>query len=144
MRNENDNRARSITVGTAFGGVTEIMMRNSLGDVTWCILQPVEVVELVHQLTANIGCHINITPRKDFAAWRDWRYTDEELAWYRGEQGPPGVGWAPIVQKSEHYENGTSLPPPEKQPGLNPIQVETEPKKIKEKIKRKELTKEQP
>ncbi|NDB84777.1 MAG: hypothetical protein EB127_19030 [Alphaproteobacteria bacterium] len=69
---EVDSRARSVTVGTAFGGVTEIIMRRNDGSMTWCILQPVEVVELIHQLSANIGCHISIRPRNDFSSWRGW------------------------------------------------------------------------
>lgn len=80
---ENTSRARSITVGTAFGGVTEIMMRKNDGGVIWCVLQPVEVVELIHQLSANIGCHISIKPRSDFSSWRGWN-TD------RNEEGELG------------------------------------------------------
>lgn len=141
MENENDNRARSITVGTAFGGVTEVMMRNNKGEVIWCLLQPVEVVEFIHQLSANIGCHINIIPRKDFAAWRDWRYNSEELAWSRGDQHFQGVGWAPHPKLSqENWENATKLAAPEEQAGFNLLKVE--PEKNKQRRKRKELTKE--
>ena len=39
-------RARSVTVGTAFGGTTEISMRANDGSNLWCIMQPVEVIEL--------------------------------------------------------------------------------------------------
>ena len=74
----NLNRARSITVGTAFGGTTEIMMRGDGGRHMWCIMQPVEVTELIHQLAANIGCHIAVKPRDDFASWREWRVSDAE------------------------------------------------------------------
>ena len=69
----NASRSRSITVGTAFGGVTEISMRSESGEVLWCLMQPVEVTELIHQLAGNIGCHIAIQPRKDFASWRAWK-----------------------------------------------------------------------
>jgi hypothetical protein len=69
---DNLNRARSITVGTAFGGVTEIMMRGD-GKHLWVLLQASEIVELIHQMAANIGCHIHIQPRDDFASWRKWR-----------------------------------------------------------------------
>jgi hypothetical protein len=89
------NRARSVTVGTAFGGTTELMMRKNDGTVVWALLQPVETVELIHQLAANIGCHIHVQPRDDFASWRDWRHTDFALNCYRGEQHLPGVGHAP-------------------------------------------------
>jgi hypothetical protein len=39
-RESNRNRARSITVGTAFGGTTEVMMRSDGGRHIWCTMQP--------------------------------------------------------------------------------------------------------
>lgn len=72
----NFNRARSITVGTSFGGTTEIMMRGDGGKHMWCTMQPVEVIELIHQLSANVGCHISMKPRDDFSSWRDWRVSE--------------------------------------------------------------------
>ena len=77
-RESNRNRARSITVGTAFGGTTEIMMRSDGGRHIWCIMQPCEVVELIHQLSANVGCNVALKPRDDFASWRDWRVSEAE------------------------------------------------------------------
>lgn len=74
----NRNRARSITVGTAFGGTTELMMRSDGGRHLWCAMQPVEVVELIHQLAANVGCNAVLKPRDDFASWRDWRVSEAE------------------------------------------------------------------
>jgi hypothetical protein len=74
----NLSRARSINVGTAFGGTTEIMMRGDGGRHMWCVMQPVEVTELIHQLAANIGCHIAVKPRDDFASWREWRVSEAE------------------------------------------------------------------
>lgn len=74
----NINRARSVTVGTSFGGTTEIMMRSDGGRHIWCAMQPVEVVELIHQLAANVGCSADVKPRKDFASWRDWRVSEAE------------------------------------------------------------------
>lgn len=113
------NRARSVTVGTAFGGITEISMRRNNGEVVWCLLQPVEVMEFIHQLSANIGCHINIIPRQDFASWRDWRLTPEEIEHYRGLQMLPGHGWPPHANDmAPHAQLGASLPSPEKQQGL--------------------------
>lgn len=71
-------RARSVTVGTAFGGQTEISMRGHNGSNLWCIMKPVEVIELIHQLAANAGCHIHIKPRDDFSSWREWRVSEAE------------------------------------------------------------------
>ena len=119
--NSNDNRAQSITVGTAGGGTTEISMRSNTGAFLWNAYQPVEIVELIHQLAANIGCHIQVRPRQDFASWRDWKYTEEELAHYRGEQFWPATGHAPHVNDlSPHRTVGANLPAPAQQPGLNP------------------------
>jgi hypothetical protein len=115
----NLSRARSVTVGTCFGGTTEIMMRGEGGKHLWCVMQPVEVTELIHQLAANIGCHIQVQPRKDFASWRDWKYSEEELLHYSGAQTVPGLGFAPHVNAiGPHQERGQVLPPPEQQPGL--------------------------
>lgn len=113
-------RARSVTVGTAFGGVTELIMRGGDNTFTFAIMQPVEVIELIHQLSANVGCHMQLVPRKDFASWRDWKLTEAELAHYRGVQSLPGVGWPPYANDmAPHNQVGANLPPPEQQPGLN-------------------------
>lgn len=113
-------RARSITAGIVPGGVTEVMMRGN-NDYMWMILQPVEVVEFIHQLAANIGCHIHIQPRRDFASWRDWNYTQEELEHYRhGGGGLLASGHAPHVNDMAlHMDVGKNLPPPDEQPSLN-------------------------
>ena len=87
-------RARSITVGTCFGGTTEIMMRGN-NSYMWTPMQPVEVVELINQLAANIGCHVALKPRKDFASWRDWRVTEEEKVALNG--------WAPFSNDISPY-----------------------------------------
>jgi hypothetical protein len=107
----NASRARSITVGTAFGGVTEVSMRGDGGEFLWCIMQPVEVTELIHQLAGNIGCHIAIQPRKDFASWRDWKVTDEERLHLNGHPPFPN-------ELLPHMQVGNNLPPPEEQPGM--------------------------
>jgi hypothetical protein len=103
-------RAVSITVGTCFGGTTEVAMRGESGQTLWCVMQPVEVIELIHQLSANIGCHIAVKPREDFASWRQWKATDHMIA---------GNGWPPFVNDmAPHSQVGANLPPPEQQPGL--------------------------
>lgn len=106
----NAARSKSITIGTAFGGVTEISMRGDGGDFLWCILQPVEVTELIHQLAGNIGCHINIQPRRDFASWRDWKVTDEEKLRLNGHPPHPN-------DLLPHSQVGMTLPI-ENQPGM--------------------------
>lgn len=114
---ENDfNRARSISVGTSFGGTTELMMRMNNGRTVWAALQPVEVVELIHQLAANVGCHLMLKPRNDFASWRNWKVTESEKKHLNGH--PPFVNdMAPFM------DVGASLPPPEEQPGLIPAMM---------------------
>ena len=111
-RKSNLSRARSVTVGTAFGGVTEISMRGDGGDFLWCVMQPVEVTELIHQLAGNIGCHIHIQPRKDFASWRDWKVTDEDKLLLNGHPPHPN-------DMALSMQVGLNLPPPEEQSGMN-------------------------
>jgi hypothetical protein len=108
-------RARSVTVGTAFGGVTEISMRSQEGYVTWAPLQPIEVIELIHQLAANVGCHINIQPRDDFSSWREWRVTEQEKLHLNGRPPFPN-------DMALHNHVGATLPSAAEQPGL---QIET-------------------
>lgn len=106
------NRARSVTVGTCFGGTTELMMRGNNGSVLWAPMQPVEVIELIHQLAANVGCHIALKPRHDFASWRNWKADATMIA---------GNGWPPFVNDmAPHQHIGQQLPAPEQQPGLQP------------------------
>ena len=107
----NLNRARSVTVGTAFGGTTEVSLRGNDGKTLWCLLQPVEVIELIHQLAANVGCHINLQPRKDFSSWRDWRVSEEEKLHLAGH--PPFVN-----EMAPHNNVWANLPPPDQQPGM--------------------------
>ena len=105
------NRARSITVGTTFGGTTEIGMRCNDGRFVWSVMQPVEVIELIHQLAANVGCHINLAPRRDFSSWRDWRVSEEERLHLNGHPPFPN-------DMAPYNQVGANLPPPEQQPGL--------------------------
>ena len=115
------SRARAVTVGTAFGGSIEVSLRKGDGSSVFAILQPVETVELIHQLAAATGCHIHLQPRKDFSSWRNWNHTDEELANFRGGHSLPGAGHPPHSNAiSPFAEVGANLPPPEQQPGLQP------------------------
>ena len=107
----NATRSRSVNVGTAFGGVTEISMRGDAGQALWCLLQPVEAIELIHQLAANVGCHIALKPREDFSSWRGWKVSEQEKLNLQGH--PPFAGEVPTAQNV-----GANLPPPEQQPGM--------------------------
>lgn len=105
----NLTRARSITVGTAFGGTTEVSMRGDGGQSLWCLMQPVEVIELIHQLAANVGCHLQLKPRDDFSSWRDWRVSEAERQHLNGH--PPFVN-----DMAPHQQLGAS--------GFNQIEAE--------------------
>ena len=112
----NVNRARSVSVGNSFGGTIELTMRDSKGEIIWATLQPVEVIEMIHQLAASVGCHIHIQPRKDFSSWRQWNDEKELL---------PNGTWAPF---SEHPPLAKITDNPEEQPGFN---FETDKEKVK-------------
>ena len=81
----NVNRARSITVGTAFGGVVEISLRTDT-NVFFAQLQPTEAVEIIEQLASACGLQIAMRPKQDFSAWRDWGdgETDIKVIWKGG------------------------------------------------------------
>ena len=68
---QTQTRGRSVTIGTAGGGVIELCIR---GDFTslWYQLSPTEAVELMGQLAAAAGVEIVMRPRQDFASWRSW------------------------------------------------------------------------
>jgi len=136
-REGDQDRARSITVGTAFGGTAELSMRRNDGRTTWVLLQPVEVIELIHQLAANVGCHIQLKPRQDFASWRGWvsnndnaiGFDDSTMKTLAVEEEKPiavsyntGVGWPAHISEEECFiqqHKGTKNLLPEEQPGLN-------------------------
>jgi len=93
----NLNRSKSIAVGTSFGGTTEISMRGNGDRFLYCIMQPVEVIELIHQLAANVGCHIALKPRNDFGSWREWRISEAEKQHLHGH--PPFVNDMAVFQR---------------------------------------------
>ena len=69
---QNTNRARSVTVGTAFGGIVELMMRSDYATV-WAQMQPVEAIELMEQIAAGCGVEIAMRPKQNFSSWRGWQ-----------------------------------------------------------------------
>jgi hypothetical protein len=68
---ENQTRARSLTIGTATGGIIEVGMRGDHSHL-WYLLQPTEAVEIIGQIAAAAGLEIAMRPRQDFASWRSW------------------------------------------------------------------------
>lgn len=104
-------RGRSINVGNAFGGTVEISIRGEDNSL-WVLLQPVEVIELIHQLAGNIGCHIHVKPRDDFASWREWK-DSSQLA-----SGNPSDH---LLDYDKNQLIATKLPPPAEQPGVKKI-----------------------
>lgn len=109
---EVSERARSITVGTCFGGTVEIGMRRQDGEHTFGVFQPVEVIELIHQLAASVGCHVALKPRTDFSSWRRWKVEPHMDA---------GPNWPPFVNDLEpHKTVGAQMPHALEQPGMQP------------------------
>lgn len=109
----NRYRARSVVVGTAFGGTVEVAMRSNDGSYLWATLQPVEVTELIHQLAANIGCHINLQPRQDFSSWRNWKVSDHEKQRLNGH--PPFH----YLSEDKFLKTGVNALLPEQQPDFS-------------------------
>ena len=97
---QNRYRARSITVGTAFGGVVEINMRSDAATLH-AQMQPTEAIELIEQLAAGVGVDIAMRPKQNFASWRGWEEVignnvpwnkiawKGAAAWQLGEQNLP-------------------------------------------------------
>jgi len=108
----NESRAQSIAIGNAGGGQTEITMRSAMGKFLWNVYQPVEVVELINQLAANIGCHIHIKPREDFASWRTWKELSLEQKKHYGSF-PPFPN-----EFLDDGKCGATLPHPEEKIGM--------------------------
>jgi len=68
---QTQTRGRSLTIGTAGGGVIELCIRGDFSSL-WYQLTPTEAVELMGQLAASSGVEIVMRPRQDFASWRSW------------------------------------------------------------------------
>jgi len=80
---QNKNRARSITVGTAFGGAIEVNMRGDYHSL-WCILSPVEAIEMLEQIAAAAGVQVATKPKDDFSAWRGWDVDNIDHVHWKG------------------------------------------------------------
>jgi hypothetical protein len=94
----NESRAQTFAVGTAGGGTVEIIMRTASGKFLWNVYQPVEVVEIINQLSSGIGCEINLMPKQDFSTWRTWKEV-EELKVNKKTIGEENVAAKKIVNK---------------------------------------------
>jgi len=119
-----NNRARSVSVGTAFGGAVDLTMRRPDGICTYAILQPVEAIELLHQLSAAVGCHLNLQPREDFSSWRKWSNAEPKKALDNKEDKDEKLGHSTTPPHpmflQENREMALKMPTPEEQPGLDP------------------------
>lgn len=90
------HRAQAITIGKTGACSTEITLRGVDGNYLFGVYHPAEVIELINQLSANIGCHIHIKPRDDFASYREWKELGEDdLAHLNG--------WAPFPEMVSNY-----------------------------------------
>lgn len=81
------HRASSVATGSAGGGSVELTLRSTSGNFIHHIMQPVEAIELLHSLSATVGCHVQLQPRDDFASWREWRVSEAEKQHLNGH--PP-------------------------------------------------------
>ena len=83
-------RSRSLTIGTANGGMIEVGMRGDYSSL-WYLLRPVEVAEILEQLAAAAGLEIAMRPKQNFASWRSW---DSEMPAFSEWKGsaPHNIG----------------------------------------------------
>ena len=79
----NQSRARSISIGSANGGMVEIILRGELNSM-WYILHPVEAVELLEQLASSCGIEIIKRPKQDFSSWRSWELDQPNSSYWKG------------------------------------------------------------
>jgi hypothetical protein len=122
---QNKNRARSITVGTAFGGAIEVNMRGDYGSL-WCILSPVEALEVAEQLAAACGVQVAMKPKDDFSAWRGWDVDNTEYIHWKGA--------APWQVSPENKHANKQLEAGEEQKQLPPSKEEIK-KEFKKRVK---------
>ena len=71
-------------------------MRADNGRFLYVQLMPGEVVELLYQIAGGIGVNISLSPRRDFAVYRNYKYSDEEIKNAAGHAPPPSD-----IQKTE-------------------------------------------
>ena len=134
---QNRNRARSITVGTAFGGVVEINMRSDIASV-YSQMQPTEAIELIEQLAAGVGVEIAMRPKNDFASWRGWEEVIDSKISIRHASWKGAAAWQLPPEELEPKKL-ESAKEEESKAELEPAAEEEKPKeKDKDKSKSKE------
>lgn len=137
---QNRNRARSVTVGTSFGGIVEIILRSDLATV-YAQMQPVEVVELIEQLASGCGLNIIMKPKQDFASWRGWEEVIGQRIGFDQVSWKGTAAWQLNGEKvEENYKNKMKLLEPKK---IEVKQLESsEPNKPTKYTRKKQVTKE--
>lgn len=129
----NKNRARSFTVGTAFGGIIEVSMRGDFGNL-WCLLQPVEAVEFIEQLAAAAGLQVALRPKQDFASWRGWDVDTDNKYWVGAAQWQLTNGDQEIKQLEASKEENQLETNEE-----NQLETKKEKKEVKKRKKKVEI-----
>jgi hypothetical protein len=106
---QNRNRARSIAVGTAFGGIPEITLRADIATV-YAQMQPTEVIELIEQLAAGVGVEIAMRPKQNFASWRGWEEVVQQRIGFDKIAWKGAAAWQLDANNLEEtYQNRTNI-----------------------------------
>jgi|TARA_B100000085_G_scaffold4409_1_gene3963 hypothetical protein len=66
-----NQRARSVTIGACTGGLVELCMRGDFESLYY-IMHPVEAVELINSIAAQVGLDVATRPKEDYSTWRMW------------------------------------------------------------------------
>jgi len=82
-RIENQNRARSFTIGPSSGGTIEVILRGDYATLFY-IMRPVEAIEIIEQLASAAGIEILKRPKQDFTAWRSWDLNQPDHSDWKG------------------------------------------------------------
>jgi len=131
---QNRTRARSITVGTAFGGAIEVNMRGDFSSL-WCILTPVEAIEVLEQLAAAAGVQVATKPKDDYSSWRGWNVDNIDYAHWKGAaawQVPPENRISPKELKNS--KELKQLPPGKEELSSEPEIIKKTRKSTKKRV----------
>lgn len=129
---ESIQRAKSISVGSASGGIIELTLRSDRSKLHY-LMRPVEAIEVMEQLAAACGVEIAKRPKQDFTAWRSW---DVET--------PNGSDWKGSAPWQMNDIDRKELKKfEEKKFGVLPTSTEVERPKLKAASKRKKKVEEE-